>query len=90
LNIVLPLHGSMYTLKYYYFLINKSLIFIYVCVRLLLSLPVPIQKLQDMISDKSNGYDTSNLLYFLIWGPRTGSKIYYHFLKVNISNINNY
>lgn len=51
--------------------------------RLLLSLPVPIQKLQDMIEDKSDGFDTSRLLYFLIWGPRTGSKIYYHFLKVN-------
>lgn len=51
--------------------------------RLLLSLPVPIQKLQDMIEDKSNGFDTSHLLYFLIWGPRTGSKVYYHFLKVN-------
>ncbi|XP_026807089.1 E3 ubiquitin-protein ligase UBR4 isoform X1 [Rhopalosiphum maidis] len=51
--------------------------------KLLLSLPVPIQKLQDMLSDKS-GYDTSDLLYFLIWGPRTGSKIYYHFLKEGV------
>jgi len=53
-------------------------------VRLLLSLPVPIQKIQDMMSEKTRGFDSSNLLYFLIWGPRTGSKIYYHFLKVNI------
>jgi len=52
--------------------------------RLLFSLPVPIQKLQNMIEDKLNDFDTSHLLYFLIWGPRTGSKIYYHFLKVNV------
>lgn len=56
--------------------------------RLLLSLPVPIKKLQDMIEDKSNGFDTPNFLYFLIWGPRTGSKVYYHFLKVRV--ITNY
>lgn len=52
--------------------------------RLLLSLPVPIQLLQDMKEDKSNGFDTAHLLYFLIWGPRAGSKTYYHFLKVKI------
>ncbi|XP_025419971.1 protein purity of essence-like [Sipha flava] len=54
--------------------------------KLLLSLPVPIQKLQDMIEDKSNGFDTSSLLYFLVWGPRTSqtSKIYYHFLKEGV------
>lgn len=50
--------------------------------RLLLSLPVPIKNLQDMIDDKFDGFDTSHLLYSLIWGPRTGSKVYYHFLKV--------
>lgn len=37
-----------------------------------------------MLEDKSNGFDTSSLLYFLIWGPRTNSKIYYHFLKVEV------
>jgi len=65
------------------FLYYNSFLFIYF-VRLLLSLPIPIQKIQDMIKEKTCGYDSSNLLYFLIWGPRTGSKIYYHFLKVNI------
>lgn len=52
--------------------------------RLLLSLPVPIQQFKNMIEDKSNGYDTPHLLYFLIWGPRTSSKNFYHFLKVKI------
>lgn len=55
--------------------------------RLLLSLPVPIQKLQNMLEDKSNGFDTSSLMYFLIWGPRANSKIYYHFFKVKIKNM---
>jgi len=65
------------------FLYYNSFLFIYF-VRLLLSLPIPIQKIQGMIKEKYCGIDSSNLLYFLIWGPRTGSKIYYHFLKVNI------
>ncbi|VVC25973.1 Hypothetical protein CINCED_3A011321 [Cinara cedri] len=52
--------------------------------KLLLSLPIPVQKLQDMMEDKFNDFDTSNLLYFLVWGLRTNSKIHYHFLKEGI------
>lgn len=37
-----------------------------------------------MIEDKSNGFDTTRLFYFLIWSPRISSKMFYHFLKVNV------
>lgn len=52
--------------------------------RLLLSLPVPLSQLQLMMEDKSEGFDTASLLYFLIWGSRACSKVYTNFLKVKV------
>jgi len=40
-----------------------------------------------MMEDKSEGFDTASLLYFLIWGSRVGSIAYSHFLKVKVLNL---
>ncbi|XP_050533339.1 E3 ubiquitin-protein ligase UBR4 [Daktulosphaira vitifoliae] len=56
-----------------------------IALKLLLSLPVPTHKLNEMLDDKSSGFDPPNLLYLLMWGPKCGSRVYGSWLKENIS-----